>query len=570
MKKQILLLFAVCMSFTALNAQSSSLTGSGTSNDPYLIGSVDDLKFFRDQINLTDNNAYDAVGAYFKLTADLDMSSESTAWVSVGYNPNSTNNFKGNFDGNNKTISNLTIGTSGTPAYQNPNSGLFGTASNSATIKNLTLANISFYLNRTVAGSFMVGGLAGQITAGVKIENCHVSGIINATNADNTNAADMEIGGLVGKIQRGPDVSPASDLIQIINSSTNVSIVATSTSTYTTADKKVYAAGFVGNMAATSFVNLPIIVNCYSKGNVLGESTVDFATTRTRQAVQVAGIWGNNSGKIYNSYASGYLKGKTVTANVNVCGITSFLNTGTLTKCYAVMDSIRLLTSSGTQVGRRIANGVGSSQIISAYSFANTKINGAVIDPLTNGQYGEQNSNGLNISTADFITSLNAYVSTNPTNNAVNLKTWAAVTASSNDVAKGTVSGSTTVFDGQSVTLTATALSGNQFVRWTEGGNEVSGAGANYTFAATGSRTLIAEFSISTGLENATENAGIIVDGKVLRFNNTVNAQVYNTLGRLVAESTTQSSSLQLSHTGIYIVKFDTPQGIKTQKVIVK
>jgi hypothetical protein len=38
----------------------------------------------------------------------------------------------------------------------------------------------------------------------------------------------------------------------------------------------------------------------------------------------------------------------------------------------------------------------------------------------------------------------------------------------------------------------------------------------------------------------------------------------------LVAESTTQSSSLQLSHTGIYIVKFDTPQGIKTQKVIVK
>jgi hypothetical protein len=264
------------------------------------------------------------------------------------------------------------------------------------------------------------------------------------------------------------------------------------------------------------------------------------------------------------------LKGKTVTANVNVCGITSFLNTGTLTKCYATMDSIRLLTSSGTQVGRRVANGVGSSQIISAYSFANTKINGAVIDPLTNGQYGEQNSNGLNISIADFITSLNAYVSTNPTNNAVNLKTWAAVTASSNDVAKGTVSGSTTVFDGQSVTLTATALSGNQFVRWTEGGNEVSGAGANYTFAATGSRTLIAEFSISTGLENATENAGIIVDGKVLRFNNTVNAQVYNTLGRLVAESTTQSSSLQLSHTGIYIVKLVTPQGIKSQKVIVK
>jgi hypothetical protein len=281
----------------------------------------------------------------------------------------------------------------------------------------------------------------------------------------------------------------------------------------------------------------------------------------------VAGIWGNNSGKIYNSYASGYLKGKTVTANVNVCGITSFLNTGTLTKCYATMDSIRLLTSSGTQVGRRVANGVGSSQIISAYSFTNTKINGAIIDPLTNGQYGEQNSNGLNISAADFITGLNAYVSANPTNNGVNLKTWAAIMASSNDVSKGTVSGSTTAFDGQNVTLTAVGTSGNHFVRWTEGGNEVSGAGAIYTFVASGNRTLVAEFSINTGMENSSKNADIIVDGKVLRFKSVANAQVYNTLGKLVAQ--TQTSSLQLSQAGIYIVRINTSQGTKTQKVII-
>ena len=568
MKKQILLLMTICLSMTSLKAQSTSLSGSGTSIDPYLIGTIDDLKYFRDKINLTDNNVYDQVGAYFKLTSDLDLSAESP-WSPIGNNPNSTNNFKGNFDGNNKIISNLTIGTLAVPVYQNPNSGLFGTASNSATIKNLTLSNISFYLNRTLAGSFMAGGLAGQITAGVKIENCHVSGVINATNADNTNAADMEIGGLVGKIQRGPDVAPASDLIQIINSSTDVDIVATSTSTYTTADKKVYAAGIVGNMAAASFVNLPILVNCYSKGDVMGESTVDFATTRSRQAVQVGGLWGNNSGKIYNSYASGHLKGKTVTANVNVCGITSFLNTGTLTKCYAVMDSIRLITSSGTQVGRRISNGVGSSQVISAYSFANTKINGAIIDPLTNAQYGEQNSNGLNISAADFITGLNAYVSANPTSNGVNLKTWSAISASSNDVSKGSVSGSTTALDGQNVTLAATGTSGNHFVRWTEGGNEVSGAGASYTFVASGNRILVAEFSINTGMENATEDAVIIVDGKILRFRIAANAQVYNTLGRLVAKSTSATSSLQLSQAGIYIVRINTPQGTKTQKIII-
>ena len=249
----IILIFVLTAQLT--NAQSTSLSGAGKLGDPYLIGSVNDLKFFRDKINLTDNNVYDQVGTYFRLTADLDLSAESP-WSPIGVNPNATNNFKGHFDGNNKTISNLTIGTSGTPVYQNPNSGLFGTASNSATIKNLTLSNISFYLNRNAAGSFMVGGLAGQITAGVRIENCHVSGVINATNADisitdNTNGQDMEIGGLVGKIQRGPAVTP--DLVQIINSSTNVNIVAKSTSTFITNDKKVYVCGLDGDFERKKF-----------------------------------------------------------------------------------------------------------------------------------------------------------------------------------------------------------------------------------------------------------------------------------------------------------------------------
>jgi hypothetical protein len=136
----IILIFVLAAQLT--NAQSTSLSGAGSVGDPYLIGSVNDLKFFRDKINETSGNpdtntanVYDAVGAYFKLTADLDMSAESSAWVSVGNNPNVQNNFKGNFDGNNKTISNLTIGTSGTPVYQTPTSGLFGNVSNSASIK---------------------------------------------------------------------------------------------------------------------------------------------------------------------------------------------------------------------------------------------------------------------------------------------------------------------------------------------------------------------------------------------------------------------------------------------------
>ena len=422
----------------------------------------------------------------------MDLSSVAI-WTSVGNNLNSSNNFKGNFDGNNKTISNLTIGTLATPSYQNPTSGFFGTLSNGASIKNLTLANIAFYLNRSVAGAFIVGGLAGVASAGVQIDNCHVSGLINAINSDNVNGADIEIGGLIGKIQRGLDVAPESDLIQIINSSTDVDIVATSTSTFTTTDKKVYAAGFVSNMALASFVNLPILVNCYSKGDVSAESTVDFATTTSRQAVQVAGIWANNCGNLYNCYASGYLKGKTVTANVNVCGITGFINSGSITNCFATMDSIRTIANSGTQLGRRIANGTGTNQIVTAYSFENTKVNGTLASTFTT----SNNVNGANTTLPDFIAGINAYVTTNPTSNGVTLKTWASIVAASNDLTKGVVTGATTALVGQTVTLTATPMSGKVFVRWTEGGTEVS-TNANYTFLATANRSLVAEFINNT------------------------------------------------------------------------
>jgi hypothetical protein len=174
------------------------------------------------------------------------------------------------------------------------------------------------------------------------------------------------------------------------------------------------------------------------------------------------------------------------------------------------MDAIDITTTSGTQVGRRIANGTGTNQIISAYSLANSKVNGSAATLYIT----ETEPNGLNISNADFITGLNAYVSANPTNNAVNLKTWAAVIASSNDVAKGTVAGATTipVFTGQSysTTLTATPTTGNHFVNWTESGSEVS-TNATYTFTASANRTLVANFEPNTvPLSSGTTNAADI------------------------------------------------------------
>lgn len=61
----------------------------------------------------------------------------------------------------------------------------------------------------------------------------------------------------------------------------------------------------------------------------------------------------------------------------------------------------------------------------------------------------------------------------------------------------GTVSGGGTYQEGQTCTISATANSGYTFLNWTENGNFVSTL-ANYTFAVTGDRNLVANFTPST------------------------------------------------------------------------
>ena len=79
------------------------------------------------------------------------------------------------------------------------------------------------------------------------------------------------------------------------------------------------------------------------------------------------------------------------------------------------------------------------------------------------------------------------------------------IAASSNDVAKGVVSGGGTFDLTSDVTLVATPTSGNMFVKWTEGGVDVSTANT-LTFSATAPRTLVAVFDVSTGVDQTKQN----------------------------------------------------------------
>jgi hypothetical protein len=71
------------------------------------------------------------------------------------------------------------------------------------------------------------------------------------------------------------------------------------------------------------------------------------------------------------------------------------------------------------------------------------------------------------------------------------------ITVSASPAAGGTVSGGGSVDTGTSVTVTATANADYRFVKWTEGGTQVS-TSASYTFNATSNRTLVAIFESTT------------------------------------------------------------------------
>ncbi len=138
---------------------------NGTNEGTVLeIGTVEQLKEFRDNVNSGTSYA----GKTVKLTADLDLSSEAN-WKPIGNvaaYPGQA--FRGVFDGNGKTISNL---TSNDETANWSCAGLFGSISN-GTIKDLTLTNVDIQSYHYAAG---IVAYKGDDT-NVSIQNCKVIG----------------------------------------------------------------------------------------------------------------------------------------------------------------------------------------------------------------------------------------------------------------------------------------------------------------------------------------------------------------------------------------------------------
>lgn len=141
--------------------------GNGTKDNPYLIKSGADFMYFKSIIEESDE--YNSL--YYKLDDNINMGSNSITGIGT-----KDNYFKGHFDGNGYTISNVSIEKS---IINNDNYyGLFNYTEN-AYIYNLNIDNINIDLDGNGNDNIVVGTLVGKIITKSEEE---VDGSISSIN----------------------------------------------------------------------------------------------------------------------------------------------------------------------------------------------------------------------------------------------------------------------------------------------------------------------------------------------------------------------------------------------------
>ncbi len=262
-------------------AEETILSGAGTQEDPYLIEDIDDLTLFRDNVN----NGTDYDGQYVKLMSDIDLTSVEN-WIPIGAYGSHANEmtFRGYFDGNNKTISNLTVNDTTSTADI---LGLFGHIHGDGmkntlepSVKNLTLTNVN--ISSTDSAS-RIGGLAGNPYT-CYLENVHVSGTISGGKwtggiAGNcyTVFENCSFTGTVDSNNQAGGIAGAGDA-RVYNSK----VIGDITATY-------WAGGIIGNGQEGASA-----VGCYAKGTVTAESNWYFGVGG------IAGVGGHGyEGSVY-------------------------------------------------------------------------------------------------------------------------------------------------------------------------------------------------------------------------------------------------------------------------------
>ena len=245
--------------------------GKGTKDDPFIIDTENQFMDFARSVNEEENYA----DKYVKLNRDIKLTKE---WIVVG--SQGKHPFKGDFNGNNHTISNMKIGAEKTPR-QYRFAALFAVI-DGGKVYNLNIKDFEIYNTILSEDRVFVGAVAGGIQNGAFIDNVNVNGKIHSKSM----RTQQYIGAIAGQSLKS----------SIINSSAEIQIDAKGES------KDIYAGGLVGINAFGA------LFNSYSKGNITADSLLN--------KVSIGGLCGYQSGVIFNNYSSVNLNSTSPTTDV--------------------------------------------------------------------------------------------------------------------------------------------------------------------------------------------------------------------------------------------------------------
>lgn len=301
-------------------AESNTLVGVGTKEEPYQISSAEDLTAFVSIVNGGD------VDAHAILVNDINLNGgKDNQWIPIGQD--FAHQYSGNFNGQNHTISGLYIDVD---SSNRTKLGLFGIVDGEGIVQNLIVDGTIDHFNRDQTS--MVGGIAGQNEG--TIQDCIFNGTIQYSDGNpGTTRGSGFIGGITGwnigneawgigviancTFNGTLDVTGYTSEIGGIAGNNISGIVTYCTNAGTVAGNRV---GMIGGIIGQ---NTGILENCANIGSI--ESVDDSS--------RVGGIVGLGSGSIQNCYNTGSVKANG--HNCEVGGIAGECNTQ-IKNCYNI------------------------------------------------------------------------------------------------------------------------------------------------------------------------------------------------------------------------------------------
>lgn len=341
---------------------SSSLKGSGSLADPYLIESGADLAYIANVIKAHTeqttkiNSSYSMYGVFkdknFKLVNSIDLGANSLV---IGYylNWNNYSVFDGILDGNNCSIRGMDI------VSNTLGSGLFGGVGPHGVIKNIsiygdvestqgTVAGLTGWLGGTIENCTGYANVTGTTDCGGLVGNGETGSIIiNCTNYGNITSTAERVGGVAGTaksivtncVNYGNVTSTSSNVGGVIGSGTSQDT--TSTQSYLRNYGTVKGTNTIGGIIGLSYNQVEnctnygeVIASSWNIGGIVGRvsSTSSLSNSMNHGDISstadcVGGLVGTNQGKLSSSINYG-----SVTAKTKVGGVV-FNNQGTTIGC---------------------------------------------------------------------------------------------------------------------------------------------------------------------------------------------------------------------------------------------